>query len=93
MKIDLKLIKHLENLSKIELTDGERNVVEDDLRQIIKLFSTLGELPSDEEADDGFVLPERLREDIAKIGEADNLIFENAPDFKDGFFTVPKALE
>ena len=93
MQIDLKLIKRLENLSKIELTDKEREFVKNDLQQILNYISTLSELGSVSVSESSFVLPDRLRDDITEKGLPSDKIFENAPDEKDGFFAVPKAVE
>lgn len=93
MQIDLNLIRQLESLSKIELTDSERKVVKNDLQQILNYISMLSELDSASEPESSFVLPDTLRDDTAKKGLLSDGVFKNAPDEKDRFFAVPKTVE
>ncbi|NPA12151.1 MAG: Asp-tRNA(Asn)/Glu-tRNA(Gln) amidotransferase subunit GatC [Epsilonproteobacteria bacterium] len=93
MKIDIKLIQRLENLSMVEIEDKE--AMAKDLDEIVGFVEMLNEI--DTSSIDATFSPLEnstpLREDTPKKSDVINEILSNAPKAKDGFFIVPKIIE
>ena len=88
-------LKKLESLSKINLTDEERNAALEFFGFYISKFDMLEDI--DTENIEPLVtvssLENVMREDIShKMISVDELL-ENAPDQRDGYFVVPRILE
>lgn len=92
MKIDKEFIEHLEQLSKIELTEDEKETVQSDLQKILSYMSMLDELDAKEESSKD-ILKNILREDIVTPADKKHDIILNAPEKKDRYFKVPKTVE
>ena len=97
--IDEELIKYLEDLSFLSLSDEERGRISGDLEKIIagmELLSALdtGELPDSDFAghNRGFAL-NNLRKDEVKASLSREEILKNAPEARGGAFAVPRAVE
>jgi aspartyl-tRNA(Asn)/glutamyl-tRNA(Gln) amidotransferase subunit C len=96
MKIDRKLIEHLESLARIELTEGEREKLAEQLGRIVAFVETLQSVDTSgvevtrlvTHSDD-----EHLREDQSATGLDREAVLDQAPDAVDGFFRVPRVID
>ncbi len=95
MKIDSELILRLEKLSKLNLTDEERNVIAGDLGEILDMVSKLDEIDLSNVAPLRHMseVSNRLREDEEKSSMSRETALQNAPDAENGLFKVPKVLK
>jgi aspartyl-tRNA(Asn)/glutamyl-tRNA(Gln) amidotransferase subunit C len=96
MRIDLKMITHLEGLSRIELTPEERILLSEQLDRIVGFCEQLQELDTGDIAPTSAVVHEsrrELRPDRVEPGLDRDVVLGEAPDPKDGFFRVPKIIE
>lgn len=95
MQVDRNLILKLENLARLELTEGEREKLQGSLTDILKMVDQLNEL--DTEGVEPLVYINEdvnvLREDIVKnqLSQKDALL--NAPDHNATYFKVPKVID
>ena len=91
--IDKKLIAHLAELSKIELTDEELTKMSLDMAEIIEIMDMVKDF--DIRSRD-FCLKEtdydNLREDSVESSFPTERILSNAKGRKDNTFTVPKVV-
>ena len=87
-------IKRLEALSKLELSESEREKCEKEIAEVIGYFNTLSELDTDgvEPLTHHFDMKNILRADEVKPSLSVGEIVFNA-DNEDGFFITPKATE
>ena len=93
MKIDIKTIEKLENLSMVEIEDKEKMAA--DLQEIVSFVEMLNELDTEGIEPTFRVLDVTtpLREDEpVKTGIIKDVL-AHAPKAKDGYFIVPKIIE
>jgi len=93
MKIDVKLIERLENLSMFEVEDKEK--MAKNLSEIVEFVEMLNELDT-ENIDATFNVLNAstpLREDVVKEENIIDEVLAHAPKSKDGYFIVPKIIE
>lgn len=95
MKTGAQLIKELENLSKIELSEEEKQTAQKDLQTVLDFMDKLSELDTDGVGQDSAFVSgiEALREDTAVSAENPQAVLKNAKDIKNGCFAVPKTVE
>ncbi len=95
MKISDELIRYLESLARIELTDEQRAACETDLQSILSYIDTLNELDTDsvQPLSHAFDVSNVMREDEIKNGNNRDAILANAPHELDGCFKVPKTVD
>ena len=95
MVIDDKLITYIEDLSRLRLTDEEKERSKDELTKILAYIDKLNELDTtDVEAiSHPFPFTNNFREDEVKPSYDRDLIIKNAAVKKDGCFQVPKTFE
>lgn len=95
MTIDKELVKYLESLARIELTEEQRTATEKDLQDILTYIDTLNELPTDgvEPLSHSFPVTNVMREDVVAMHNTRDDILQNAPEEKDGCFVVPKTVD
>ena len=95
MTIDKELVKYLESLGRIELTDEQRTATEKDLQDILTYIDTLNELTTDgvEPLSHSFPVTNVMREDEVAMHNTRDDILQNAPEEKDGCFVVPKTVD
>ncbi len=96
MKIDEKMIRHLETLARIDLTDEERTRLSEQLDRIIEYVEQLREIDTDDIVPTSAVVHQEqsaLRPDELRPGLDREVILGQAPDAKGGFFRVPKVVE
>jgi len=93
MKIDVKLIEKLENLSMVEVENKE--AMAKDIAEIVEFVEMLNEIDtSDIEATFSTLNnPTPLREDTPIKSEVIKDVLANAPKAQDGYFIVPKIIE
>ncbi|OQX59122.1 MAG: aspartyl/glutamyl-tRNA(Asn/Gln) amidotransferase subunit C [Helicobacteraceae bacterium 4484_230] len=96
MQIDDALLKRLEKLSYLEISDDKREEIISQLSEIVSFVDNLGELDT-QNVDDSFAMTDNgtlLREDIASNDKSINEeILKHAPRSEDHFFIVPKIIE
>lgn len=93
--IDDRLIKYLEELSRLTLTDEEEAKAKEDLTKILSYIDTLNELDTEnvEAMSHPFPYTNNFREDKAMASTDRETILKNAPQQKDGCFKVPTTVE
>lgn len=93
--IDDKLIKYLEELSRLCLTEEEEIKAKEDLTKILGYIDTLNELDtvSVDAMSHPFSYTNNFRDDEAKPSTDRETILKNAPQQKDGCFKVPTTVE
>lgn len=95
MKIDDQTIQYVSALSKLELSETEKERAKIDLESILGYMETMNELDTEniEPMTHAFPIRNVFREDVILNGpDRDNLLV-NAPVKKDGCFIVPKTVE
>ena len=95
MLIDTALISRLEELARLELSDGERQQLAGDLSNILKMVETLEELDTEGVEPLVYINNEvnvlRADEVRHQLPTADAL--RNAPDTDGTYFKVPKVID
>ncbi len=93
MKIDIKTIEKLENLSMVEIENKEKMAA--DLQEIVSFVEMLNELDTEGIEPTFRVLDVTtpLREDEPLKTEIIKDVLAHAPKAKDGYFIVPKIIE
>ena len=95
MKIDKKLILKLDKLARLELSEKEREKIQGDLNNILKMVEKLDELDT---ADVEPLLHISDGENILRADEIKNQLskeeaLSNAPDSDGQYFKVPKVIK
>ena len=95
VEIDRNLILKLETLSRLELSESERNALQVSLGNILKMVDKLNELNTEGVeplvyVNEGVSI---LREDIVKNELAQAAALGNAPDQNGKYFKVPKVID
>lgn len=92
--IDENVVRHVANLSKIELRDEEIESFKADFEKIIDFFNQLDEIDADVEPT-YHVLPLKnvFREDLPKKGLDREEALMNARHKEDGYFKGPRVVE
>ncbi len=95
MQITPDLIKYLESLGRITLTEEEEKKVGKELQDILTYIDMLNELDTDgvEAMSHAFPITNVLRKDEVKDSMTPDEIVANAPESQDGMFVVPKTVE
>lgn len=93
--MDLKTIKKVATLARLEMNDAELEAVRVKLGNIMKFVEQLGEVNTDnvEPLANVVDIKLRLREDVVNDGNQQKEILANAPEQMEGFFVVPKVVE
>lgn len=94
MKIDKNLILGLENLSRLKLSEEERDAMVSNLSDMLKLVEKLKELPT---VDVEPLIYVNNETNIWRNDETETLIsaemgVKNAPDAHKNFFSVPRVI-
>lgn len=95
MKIDKTLILKLEELSRLQLSEEERNAMITNLSDMLKLVEKLNELPT-QNIEPMIYINDEVN--IWREDEAENLIstekaLSNAPEANENFFSVPRVIK
>ncbi|MCP3931416.1 MAG: Asp-tRNA(Asn)/Glu-tRNA(Gln) amidotransferase subunit GatC [Bacteroidetes bacterium] len=95
MEIDVKLISRLEELARLELSLEERERLQKDLNNILKMVEKLEDLDTTGVEPLVYVSEEQnvLREDVVKNQVEKRKALMNAPDKNENFFKVPKVIK
>ena len=95
MQIPPELIKYVESLARITLTEDEEKKVGKELQDILTYIDTLNELDTTgvEAMSHSFPITNVLRKDEVKPSMSPDEIVANAPESQDGAFVVPKTVE
>lgn len=95
MQITPDLIKYLESLARINLTEEEESKVSNELQDILTYIDMLGELDTDgvEAMSHCFPVTNVMREDEVQPSMTPDEITANAPESQDGCFIVPKTVD
>ncbi|MDR2753968.1 MAG: Asp-tRNA(Asn)/Glu-tRNA(Gln) amidotransferase subunit GatC [Oscillospiraceae bacterium] len=95
MTIDHELVRYLEALARIRLSEAERDAVEGDLQSIISYFDQLNALDTEgvEPLSHSFPAANVMREDVVRPSFSNEEILANAPEAQDGCFWVHRAVE
>ena len=95
MKADRNLILKLENLSRLELTDTEREKLQGSLSDILTMVEKLEELNTEGVEPLVYINEEVsiLREDVVKNQLSQSDALKNAPDHNKTHFKVPKVID
>lgn len=96
MKIDVKVIAHLEKLARIELTAEEREQLTGQLDRIVRYVEQLQEVDTRDVSPTSAVVHQprtQLRADEQVPGLDRAEVLDRAPDAKDGYFRVPRIIE
>ena len=96
MQVDEQLLKKLENLSFLKISDDKRGEIIEQLSEIVSFVDNLSELNTDG-VDDNFSMNNNstfMREDLPMCDTSiSDDILKNAPRSEDHFFIVPKIIE
>lgn len=95
MNITPDLIKYLETLSRLELTDEEKKTMGSQLQDMVGYMDMLSELDTDgvEPLVHCFFATNVFRADEVSQHLTPNEIVANAPESQDGAFVVPKTVD
>ena len=95
MQITHDLIKYLEKLARITLTEDEEKKVGNELQDILTYIDMLNELDTDgvEAMSHCFPVTNVMREDEVQPSMSADEIVANAPESQDGCFVVPKTVD
>ena len=95
MQITPDLIKYLEKLARITLTEDEKKKVGNELQDILTYIDMLNELDTDgvEAMSHCFPVTNVMREDEVQPSMSADEIVANAPESQDGCFVVPKTVD
>jgi aspartyl-tRNA(Asn)/glutamyl-tRNA(Gln) amidotransferase subunit C len=94
MEIDRALIQHVAEVARINLTESEIKELLPQLKEIIKAFSEIQEVNTDntEPSFHPIQLKNALREDRPKESLTNELALRNTKHKRDGYFKGPKIL-
>ncbi|MDY4607973.1 MAG: Asp-tRNA(Asn)/Glu-tRNA(Gln) amidotransferase subunit GatC [Eubacterium sp.] len=95
MHITPDLIKYLESLARITLTEEQEKKVGTELQDILTYIDMLNELDTDgvEAMSHCFPVTNVMRDDIVEPSMTPDEITANAPESQDGCFVVPKTVD
>ena len=95
MDIGIKQIEQVASLSRIWLTDEEKDIFQEQLTDILGYIEKMNELDTDDVQPMAYAtsLKNVFREDKQKSSFARQEILELSPSSANGFFKVPKVLE
>lgn len=95
MQITPDLIKYLETLARITLSEEEEKKVGSELQDILTYIDMLNELDTDgvEAISHCFPVTNVMREDEVSASMTPDEIVANAPESQDGCFVVPKTVD
>ena len=93
MQITPDLIKYLESLARITLTEEQEKKVGTELQDILTYIDMLNELDTDgvEAMSHCFPVTNVMRDDVVEPSMTPDEITANAPESQDGCFVVPKT--
>ena len=96
MSIDSALVRRIGNLAKIELSAPEVEMFAEQLGEIVSLMNQLDQVDTSGVGTLNFEMSNdhsNRTEDVVKDGSYMERVLENAPEAREGFFTVKKVIE
>lgn len=95
MRLSTEEVEHIALLSRLELSEAERERAQNELSQILGYFEALSELDTTGVEPTMHALPVRnvLRRDEVRPGLSRDEALQNAPEQADGMFQVPRVVE
>ena len=95
MDIGIKQIEQVASLSRIKLTDEEKDIFREQLTDILGYIEKLNELDTDDVQPMAYAtsIKNVFREDQQESSLPRQEILELSPSSANGFFKVPKVLE
>lgn len=95
MSVDAATVRKIAKLSRIAITDEEVPPLVGELNQILDWVEQLGEVDTDGVMPMTSVadITAPLRTDAITDGQKEAAVLQNAPDAREGHFTVPKVVE
>ena len=95
MEVTLDLVKHLEKMSLIELSEGEREATQGYFQDVIGYLDVISEADTDgvEPLINVFPVSNVMREDVVVPSPEPAVVLANAPNRKGNCFKVPKTVE
>lgn len=95
MQITPDLIKYLETLARITLSDEEEKKVGNEIQDILSYIDMLNELDTDgvEAMSHCFPVTNVMRDDVVEESMVPQDVVANAPESQDCCFVVPKTVE
>ena len=94
MKLSREEVRHIAELARLALSDGELVLYQEQLSAILEYFDRLQELDTEAIPPTASVLPLRsvMRADEPRLPTSREDILANAPDAEGGCFKVPAVL-
>ncbi len=93
MKVDIKLIEHVADLARLNLTDAEKKKFVKELKEVLDAFSTLDKIKVKDKASFQPVeLKNQIREDLVEKSLTQEEALANTENKKDGYFKGPRAV-
>lgn len=95
MEIDRKMVEYVAELSKLRLTDEEKDLMGKDLTRVLKYMEVLNRLDTENVQPLTHVsgVENVFREDVASESFGRDKILQNAIAVADGCFKVPQTVE
>jgi aspartyl-tRNA(Asn)/glutamyl-tRNA(Gln) amidotransferase subunit C len=95
MSLDKATVARIARLARIRVSDDEQESLAGELNQIMKWIEQLDEVKTEgvEPMVSVGAIKLPLREDVVTDGNYPEKVLANAPEGRDGFFTVPKVVE
>ena len=95
MSIDIETAARVAKLARIKVEPEALPALADEFNAILGFIEQLGELDVENVEPMTSVTPMRLprRADVVTDGDQQAKVLANAPDAREGFFAVPKAVE
>ena len=95
MSIDTATAAKVAKLARIKVEDDALPALAQEFNAILGFIEQLNELDVEDVAPMTSVTPMRLkrRDDVVTDGDQQAKVLSNAPDAREGFFTVPKVVE
>lgn len=92
--IDKKVVEHIANLARLELTEDEKTSFTDELGSILEYVEQLNRADTEGVEPTSFMVPEHdpLRDDVEKESLPAKKALQSGPSVKKGFFAVPKVI-
>ena len=95
MEIDRKMVEYVADLSKLRLTEDEKQLMGQDLTRVLKYMEVLNRLDTTGVQPLTHVsgVENVFRDDVAQKTFGRDKILQNAIDVADGCFKVPRTVE
>lgn len=94
MALTLQQVEHVARLSRLNLTDAEKEMFREQLNAILEYAQILNNLPTEGVEPLAHVLPlaNVMRQDVCEVSLSKEDVLANAPLESEGYFRVPKII-